>query len=309
MIPRSLDLNLLRVFDFLMRERSVSGAATQLNLTQPSASNALERLRQALGDPLMTRQGNKMVPTQAALDLWPHVQAALASLSAGLEDLRAFQPATACGVFKIGLDAYSMAVAGSTIAASIRAAAPNMSIEFRPASAKSNSDDLVRGHLDLIIGPVWHDLPGLDHVLLKHETFICMLRPSLKVSERAGVISLEDYTRLPHLLYSQVGIVEGNVDIGLAAIGKKRSVALSTPFDSAIAPLLTSEDIITTLGRSLGERIANTHGLKVLDLPTPVPGFDLTLAWAPGNTPSKRHMWLRENIKASFKGGFASLRS
>ena len=42
---RTLDLNLLRVFDAVMAERSLTRAARSLALTQPAVSNALSRLR------------------------------------------------------------------------------------------------------------------------------------------------------------------------------------------------------------------------------------------------------------------------
>jgi len=46
----TLDLNLLRVFDAVARERHVTRAAQRLNLSQPAVSNALARLRAALND-------------------------------------------------------------------------------------------------------------------------------------------------------------------------------------------------------------------------------------------------------------------
>ena len=55
---RTLDLNLLRVFDEVMAERSLTRAAHNLSLTQPAVSNALRRLREALGDELVRRRGH-----------------------------------------------------------------------------------------------------------------------------------------------------------------------------------------------------------------------------------------------------------
>jgi len=40
-----LDLNLLRAFDAVLREGSVTGAAERLGLSQPAMSNARSRLR------------------------------------------------------------------------------------------------------------------------------------------------------------------------------------------------------------------------------------------------------------------------
>jgi DNA-binding transcriptional LysR family regulator len=81
---RTLDLNLLRVFDEVMAERSLTRAARNLSLTQPAVSNALRRLRDALGDELVRRGGAGMEPTVRALALWPSVRDALRSLQASL---------------------------------------------------------------------------------------------------------------------------------------------------------------------------------------------------------------------------------
>ena len=64
---RTLDLNLLRVFDEVMAERSLTRAARNLSLTQPAVSNALRRLRETLGDDLVQRSGQGVAPTPRAL--------------------------------------------------------------------------------------------------------------------------------------------------------------------------------------------------------------------------------------------------
>ena len=300
-VPRRLDLNLLRVFDTLMRERSVSAAAARLNLTQPSTSNALERLRHALEDRLLVRQGNAMVPTQAALDFWPHVQAALTHVEAGLEILQRFEPSTAQGKLVIGIDAYSMAVFGTKIITELRSHAPSLAIEFRAASPHLAREAILTGKLDVVIGPIWKDLPDLHHTVLKHETFACLLHNSLTVTVDNGAIDIESYTKLPHLLYSEIGIVEGNVDAGLKAVGLSRQVALSTPFESTVPEILSSEDIIMTIGRTLGSKLAARHALRLLETPVHVPGFDIGLVWSPLNSSSKRHAWLRSAIELSIQ--------
>ena len=73
---RTLDLNLLRVFNEVMAERSLTRAARNLSLTQPAVSNALRRLRETLGDELVQRSGQGMAPTARALSIWPTVREA-----------------------------------------------------------------------------------------------------------------------------------------------------------------------------------------------------------------------------------------
>ena len=81
---RTLDLNLLRVFDEVMAERSLTRAARNLALTQPAVSNALRRLRDTLGDELVQRAGQGIEPTPRALALWPSVRQALRQLQTAI---------------------------------------------------------------------------------------------------------------------------------------------------------------------------------------------------------------------------------
>src|SRR4051812_32390932 len=81
---RTLDLNLLRVFDQVMAERNLTRAARNLAMTQPAVSNALSRLRDAVGDRLVTRSGYGVEPTPRALALWPAVSDALRQLEGAL---------------------------------------------------------------------------------------------------------------------------------------------------------------------------------------------------------------------------------
>ena len=77
---RTLDLNLLRVFDTVMAEGSLTRAAEVLAITQPAASHAIKRLHGAVGETLFVRTAFGMKPTDRAEALWPQVRAALADL-------------------------------------------------------------------------------------------------------------------------------------------------------------------------------------------------------------------------------------
>lgn len=81
---RTLDLNLLRVFDEVMAERNLTRAARNLAMTQPAVSNALNRLRDSIGDKLVVRRGYGVEPTPRALALWPAIADALRQMEASL---------------------------------------------------------------------------------------------------------------------------------------------------------------------------------------------------------------------------------
>ena len=65
---KTLDLNLLKVFDAVMEERSVLRASRKVALSQSAVSHSLARLREMLEDDLFVRTATRMQPTARASD-------------------------------------------------------------------------------------------------------------------------------------------------------------------------------------------------------------------------------------------------
>jgi DNA-binding transcriptional LysR family regulator len=77
---RNFDLNLLLVLDGVLREGTLSNAAKALNVSQPTISSSLAKLREILQDELFVRSGNGMQPTPRALALKEPIQRVLAAV-------------------------------------------------------------------------------------------------------------------------------------------------------------------------------------------------------------------------------------
>nr|WP_043528650.1 LysR family transcriptional regulator [Halomonas xinjiangensis] len=67
---RHLTFRLLQVYVTVVRSGSVSEAARQLHLTQPTVSQQLKRLGEAVGEPLLENQRGRLVPTEAGRELY-----------------------------------------------------------------------------------------------------------------------------------------------------------------------------------------------------------------------------------------------
>ena len=88
-----IDLNLLAHLAVLLQTRSVTQAALRVGISQPAMSRSLARLRHLLGDPLLVRTRNGMLPTKRAEELIEPLQqwlteAGLIVLPPGLEPRR-----------------------------------------------------------------------------------------------------------------------------------------------------------------------------------------------------------------------------
>jgi len=95
------DLNLLRVFDAVMSERNMTGAAARLGLTQPAISHAVHRMRELCNDPLFVRSTGGMTPTEYARQLAAPISQALSMIRDALDLDFAFDPATSMRKFNV----------------------------------------------------------------------------------------------------------------------------------------------------------------------------------------------------------------
>ncbi|WP_246740590.1 LysR family transcriptional regulator [Bradyrhizobium sp. LCT2] len=128
---RALDLNLLKVFEALMTEGSVTRAASALTMTQPAVSNALARLRDALGDPLFVRSGTGIRPTQRAVVLWEPIGEALESVRGALDE-QVFDPARAQTEFSLSMSDYVSSLVMPDLLGHLGKVAPKARVHTSP---------------------------------------------------------------------------------------------------------------------------------------------------------------------------------
>src|SRR5512139_1492565 len=147
----TLDLNLFRLFLAIYRSGSITRAAGELRLTQPAVSNALARLREALGDPLFVRSGRGVAPTPRARAMADEVARALTLLGEAASPGRSFEPATAAHRFRVGMHEVVEAALLPRLAEAVFAEAPGISIQTVRIQRRELGRELASGELDLAI--------------------------------------------------------------------------------------------------------------------------------------------------------------
>jgi DNA-binding transcriptional LysR family regulator len=147
----TFDLNLLRVFDAMMQARNTTRAGERLGLSQPAVSNALARLRHAIGDDLFVRRGQKMDPTPRALAAAGPIRAALREVEATLSRAAGFDPATASRRFVIAGSDYASTLLMPPLAARVAERAPGVVIQFLDAPPGGLAARLGSADADLFI--------------------------------------------------------------------------------------------------------------------------------------------------------------
>jgi DNA-binding transcriptional LysR family regulator len=292
-----IDLNLLVALDALLTERSVTLAARRLSIGQPAMSAALGRLRRLFDDPLLVRQGSRLVPTPLAESLVDPVRQCLASVESIVSVRGAFQPDRDVRRFTLLASDYVLFVLLRPLFAELATEAPGVLIHVTPVPA-DHFDRLRDGRADLLILPreIARDAGArFPHVALFTDRHVCAV--AMDNPDVGDTMSLAEFSTLPYLAYqagAPYSLVESQLD--LREIPRRTKVATET---FALAPfLLTGTRLITLLYERLGRQVAEQAGIRLLESPVDLPPITEAMYWDPRHTEDAGHRWLRDRISA-----------
>ncbi|MFT3810112.1 MAG: LysR family transcriptional regulator [Micropepsaceae bacterium] len=140
---------LYRSFLAVMREGSLSGAAAALTLSQPTLGRHIEALEQRLGGiALFTRHPRGLLPTEAAREMLPHIEAMHAGAEAARWAATTAKADAVSGTVRIAASETVGAEVLPGILAPLRARHPGLSFEL---SLSIRSEDLLRRDSDIAV--------------------------------------------------------------------------------------------------------------------------------------------------------------
>jgi DNA-binding transcriptional LysR family regulator len=292
-----IDLNLVHALDALLSEGHVTRAAARLGITQSAASHALARLRDQLGDLLLVRGARgAMVPTALAERLQPQLRKVLDDLEAVLRG-ETFDPATARRAFHLGGSDYAELVLLPALAARFEKHAPHIDLWVHTFD-NDGDGDLVSGKLDVVLHPRRGAAraSGTFERPLLDESFTCIMRHEHPLA--GGRLTLARYCDASHLMVAPRGTPGSFVDDALAAVGRKRRVALAVPHFLVVPYVVASSDLIATLATRVAELVARTLDLVTMPPPVAVAKFTMAMSWHERNHRDPAHRWFRDQIAA-----------
>lgn len=293
---RSLDLNLLVVFDAIFTEGSLSRAADRVAMSQPATSNALARLRVAMGDPLFQRRGYGMEPTVRARQIAKPVRQALDVLQAGLSTPAEFDFRTARESFSIATEDFGDVVILPRLMNWLSQVAPTVTVKVASERAGAALTETRRGSIDVALDyiPVAHSQLVVQHLM--REERVCVMRSDHpRVAE---ALTLDTYLSLPHLALNRKLTGGAVVAQELARRRLTRNVAMEVPHYLSMPAVLLQTDYISTMPRRVAQVVAEHFRLKMVKLPLELPDMSIYMSWNEARTTDPSHRWFRESIKS-----------
>jgi DNA-binding transcriptional LysR family regulator len=289
----TIDLNLLVMFDAMLREKSVTRAGLALGLSQPAMSHALTRLRHMLKDDLFVRGPKGMIATPRAEQLADPIRIALEGLRRSLEPVH-FDPSQATRTFHIAVDNYSAIVLVAPIVARIAAIAPAVRLDFRPSGTLDIPDMLDRSELDLAIGLKAAQGERFSTKSLLRDRFVVVYRNGHPAAR--ATLSAE---RLATLQKLEISSAQFGVEFAVAIAAKPAPLpTMRVPFLSA-AQVLATSDMVAVLPLNVARNVTTNRELSFSALTAKHKAIDASMSWARRLDNQPAHQWLREAIEAA----------
>lgn len=292
------DLNLLLVFEAIMETRSVSKASERLDISQPSMSNALAKLRRAFDDPMFIRVKNAMEPTPHALSIAAAVNEVLARARTDIFVRRSFEPDRAAQTFTLCMTDLAQAAYLPRIVNAVRSAAPLVKLRAISPIVERVEDGLESGSVDLAVGY----FPDIDAAgvfqqrLLRNSGFSCLASLTNRHLD-GGRLTAAAFASAPHVALRTEGRSHEVIDMRMAELGVTRNVVLTVPHYLGLLSIVPQTELLAIIPNDLAPMCRRQESIGVHPLPFESPSVAVTQVWHRRYAQDAANRWLRGLVK------------
>ncbi|MFC1236348.1 LysR family transcriptional regulator [Vibrio sp. F74] len=272
-----MDLNLLTTFIAVYRQRSITVASEQLDLTQPAVSAAIKRLETVVGKKLFVREGRGIAPTGAAV-----------SLANKIED-----PLNIMGSIEKQADDLNVYCTESLI----HFVSDIKGVRFSEAPLEESAlfDALISQKVDIVIDVISSKKHSLIEEALFEDEAVCLTRIG---HPRIGeTLNQEDYFQEQHIALKfrrgDMNTVEFLSDKDI----QPRNVKIETSSISSMLMLASTTDLIAASTRSFAEKLAPVLGLRIHTIPLELNTIKFRMLYHRRYLKDKQHLQVREKLR------------
>lgn len=287
---RSVDLNLLTVFDAVMQEQNITRAAQFLGMSQPAVSNAVARLKVMFNDELFVRYGRGIQPTARASQLFGSIRQALQLVQNELPG-SGFEPITSERVFNLCVCSPLDNRLTSLILNKVSEIAPNIHLVFKSCLNQNTEHQLRYQELEFVIGyeefrrPEFACVPLFrDEMVLvasaNHPRLLGPLKESDIYREEHAIVSLERYASFSQPWYDTPE--------------KQACIAYQGMALISVLNVVSQTQLVAIAPRWLAEEFTEKLNIQVLPLPMKLNSRTCYLSWHEAAGRDKGHQWMEE---------------
>lgn len=291
---RSVDLNLLPVLDALLRHRSATLAARELDLSQSALSSALARLRGLLGDELFVRTGRGLRPTPRASELAEPVAEILIQVRDRILQGEPFDPTTSSRVFSLAHTDVGAYVLWPRIVRAVRQAAPGVQLRLQVLDKSLLAAALAEGLVDLALGS-FPDLPqSLFQKRLFDRRYVALVDRHHRLA--AGTLTPPQFAQTPQIVVRGGSGIQDLIVQFLQQHQLKRQDVIELPSYLMIPPMLAGSEFLAVMPGQLADVFMAQDAFAKLELPMATPVSTIRMYWHRRLQLDAGSQWLRAKV-------------
>ncbi len=303
---RNIDLNLLVVFDALMRTRHVTRAATLIGIGQPGMSAALARLRALFADDLLVKQGGEMQPTARALELEPDVRRILQDVERLASGPAAFDPADSRRTFHLRMSDLLSALLLPPLMHQLTTHAPGISLDIVHLGPDATVDALERNAIEIAVSTALKTPKSIERADLFEDRIVTVARRDHPA--RRKLRTIEGFVGVPQVRVAQSPVDDRFADHQLAKLGLNRHSAVTVPHWLAVPKIVAASDLVAIMPHSIARQFQQDGVIVLLESPLADTALLWSLYWHRRHTTDAGSAWLRELIAETARSTAAAMR-
>ena len=294
-----IDLSLIKVFVIIYETKNISHAAERLNLSQPSVTYNLNRLRKFLQDPLFERDKFGVKPTKMAQSLYPSFSQSISEIEIAIASTQQFDPETSTRTFRLGLSDLGEICLLPALIQYLSEKAPLIKIEVEEIYSEQVETWLIDGFLDVaVFNSSYTAMPKIESRNLFEERYVCIANkhhPRIQ-----NQISLADYLQEKHAsIKSSTGHRE--IDERLKELGVKRNIMLDVPHFSVLQDVVVQSELLITLPSRAARVYECNSAINIFELPFLVNPFNVSAHWYNHHDDFKARTWFIHTLQHIFQ--------
>lgn len=278
--------------------RSVSIAAERLNITQPSVSHNLARLRHIFKDQLFNRTKEGMIPTAYSEQLYESLNQPFIDIENTISEVTNFDITNSVRCFKIALTDIGGLYFLPKIYEKLEKIAPNISLEVVTVDMNKLTDWLITGKVDAAICNKNLDDRNLNTLNLFQEKYVCLLSSNIKLNNNR--LTLQQFLEENHAIVS-ASTGHNLVENYLSKKGLRRKIKLRVPQFSILSELIEKHNLIVTVPERISLFFESNKNINIHDVPFELPEFDITLHWYKKSSDIAAQKWFISFLQDTLK--------
>ena len=295
---RSVDLNLLVLFDALIAERHVTRAAERLHMSQPAASGGLRKLRAIFKDELLVRTPSGMAPTPRALELAAEVGHVIREVQRIFDTPQAFDPASSRRQVTIRMSDMLALLLLPRLASQFEQSAPGITFGILNLSPTETVTALLEERIDYAVSTDLVHPKAVGSEILFQDHLVCMVRREEGTLQE---MTLEHFLSLRHLKISSHPADQRFIDNTLVERGVERRIAVNLPYWLVAPDVLAQTALGLVVPASIARRLADER-LAIHEIPFASRTVGWRLYWNRRNEQTASHTWIQQQFRDAARG-------